>query len=210
MPYWRKIKLFIMSLFLMLNIGQMLGSALYVPFDCLIQHSMLCLIYLSFFLKITVFLCNWGALRDLEYALKATDSLKIPKNYSALFEKHTIFANTLAKYNRILVLLYTAYFCFYKSFFNGSKTNLLYDGLLPCDKNNGICDTLIYVIQTIFSFISVLMNTNFDCLFSKLVTICVCLIEVLQQRLRMLEFKDDQKASTELRHIAKLHVEILK
>lgn len=211
MQFWEKMRRLIIFLIIVVNGGQMLLSVFYFAHEYLVQHIMLCLVYVALHLKVIAFVWNWNTVLELEDSLKTISiSFRISRNYSVLFGRNIKFVNTLANVDRYLILGYSFYFCFYKLLFNRNVSLILYDGLLPCDKKNKICDTVIYASQTIFSFICVLLNTNLECLFSKFVTIFVCLVDILQEKLDMLEFSDTQKAATGLRSIVKLHIEILR
>lgn len=206
MPLWRKIKYLLVYTYLTVNMLLIFISIIFVPIEQIVPQCLVLLMYLTFCLKVTTFIRNFRTVLKLENALKTNLTLKVPKTYSTVFQKHIDFANSLANYNRGMNLLYIMYYCLYKSVRN--QTPVEVDGTFSCNKE--ICTILFHVNQTVCSLISVITNNNLECLFGKLVTVSVCLIEMVQRKLEELEFKDNENATAELRYIVQLHIDSLK
>lgn len=207
MLHWKPL---IMVTYIIINTLQMFLTLIFVQLEEPLRLLMLCLIYVTFILKLITFLYHGNALRELEKSLEQPIFTRIPKGYSKLFEANSKFTNRLANYNRISILLYASYFCFYRTFFNSQINPVPMDGILPCNTQHGICFVTVFLFQTFSIFVSVLVNTNLECLFSKLITICFCLFRVVEERLKDIDYTSANAIEVELRQIVRLHVETLR
>lgn len=199
-----------MTFYLLMNVCQMHFSILFIPSDELIGRLIHCFVYFAFITKLIIFIYHGKTLVKLENSLKAPLFYRMSKGYTKFFEKDLLFVNRLTNCNRVSILLYTVYFCFYKIFFSGTKIEVPYKGVLPCNLEGGVCFTCIYLEQTFFIFVSVLVNTSLECLFSKLVTVCFCLFEIARKNLIDIDYRDSETAERYLRYNVVLHTEILR
>lgn len=200
----------IITIYIIINTLQMILTIIYVQLEEPLRLLTICLIYVTLIVKLITFLYHGNTLRGLEKSLEQPIFSRIPKGYSKLFESNTKFTNRLANFNRISILLYASYFCFYRTFFNSKRNQVPIDGILPCNTQHRFCFVTVFFFQTFLIFVSVLVNTNLECLFSKLVTICFCLFRVVEERLKDIDTTRANVIEGELRHIVKLHIETLR
>lgn len=166
--------------------------------------------YYAFFLKLASFMYYGQTLLDLEKSLKSTFSLKIPESYIQLFQNDWKFADRLASFTRLSLNIFTTYFCFYMPFSDSTNIHLLYPGPQPCNTKEKVCFFIIYTTEVLFTYVSVFININLECMYSKLITICCCLFEVVKQNFINIDFNNNEKATEDLKINIALHIEVIR